>query len=678
MQHSRVVKLSCTALCLLAVLTTAVPVLARAPIQKYPRLANYYLNPDITVAQAAALSKWDLVILGIEAQYENPEVFRVLRAKNPDIIILAYIASEEVSLRQLAMTDPAHPLTELARRIADTWWLRDATGGFLNYWPGTRMLNVTNRAPLVDGKRWNTALPEFLHTQVMQTGLWDGLFYDNMFGDIAWLNGGNVDADGDSVADLAVQLNADWQDGMRTMLARSRELEGSSALILGNGGGEYFTSVNGRMLEAFPADDDGGWSGAMQRYADALKRGKKPAAVIVNTVSSTGRQDDYRAMRFHLMSTLLENGYFSFDYGITRHADLWWYDEYAAYLGIPRGNARRVDGTASAYRDGIWLREFSQAQVVVNATDRTQTVELHDGYERLQGVQASRTNSGAVVQSVSVPARDGTILLKRQVAPDRGSYTQGAFARFFTPSGTATRQGFFVNIPKAPNGSAVLRADLDADRKEETVLTNRGRVTVLSAKGKVTGSFTPFGAGYRGMLSVAAGDLDGDGRAEIVVGAGRGGGPQVRVFSVTGRLLQPEWLAFARSFRGGTSVAVADVNGDGRDEVLVGAGRGGGPQVRVFSHRGLLLRTFFAFDPAFRGGVSVAAGDLDGDGRAEIVVGAGRGGGPQVRVFDRNGRARRPGFFAFDPAFRGGTLVSVADVNHDHMNEIIVTAPTIY
>lgn len=96
-----------------------------------------------------------------------------------------------------------------------------------------------------------------------------------------------------------------------------------------------------------------------------------------------------------------------------------------------------------------------------------------------------------------------------------------------------------------------------------------------------------------------------------------------------------DFLAYGTEFRGGVRVAAADVDGDGVQDIITAAGAGGGPHVRVFSGRDASpLAEYFVFDREFRGGVSVAAADFTGDGRAEVVVGAGAGGGPRVRVFD--------------------------------------------
>src|SRR5262249_44054149 len=146
--------------------------------------------------------------------------------------------------------------------------------------------------------------------------------------------------------------------------------------------------------------------------------------------------------------------------------------------------------------------------------------------------------------------------------------------------------------------------------------------------------FDAFAPGFLGGVRVARGDVNGDGVPDIIVGAGPSGGPQVEVFDgKTGALLM-SFMAFDPAFRGGVYVAAADVNGDGSADIIVGAGAGGGPQVKVFSGKdGSLLMSFMAYDVNFHGGVTVAAGDVNGDGKADVITGAGPGGGPHVEVF---------------------------------------------
>jgi hypothetical protein len=66
-----------------------------------------------------------------------------------------------------------------------------------------------------------------------------------------------------------------------------------------------------------------------------------------------------------------------------------------------------------------------------------------------------------------------------------------------------------------------------------------------------------------------------------------------------------------------------------------GVDAGGGPHVRVFDARtNAELASFYAYNPAFSGGVRVAVGDVTGDGVDDVVMVPGPGGGPHVRVMD--------------------------------------------
>ena len=160
-------------------------------------------------------------------------------------------------------------------------------------------------------------------------------------------------------------------------------------------------------------------------------------------------------------------------------------------------------------------------------------------------------------------------------------------------------------------------------------------------------------------------------------GAGAGGGPRVSVYNSLNNSVLASFFAFEEDFKGGVQTAVADVNNDGISDVIVGAGAGGGPRVQVFNGATNFTTTlfdFFAFSTEFSGGVDVAGGDFNADGFADIVVGAGAGGGPQVSIFDgRTGNVLTQ-FFAYDQSFRGGVTVAVGDVDGSSFNSVVTGA----
>ncbi|HEX4590220.1 MAG TPA: SdrD B-like domain-containing protein, partial [Gemmataceae bacterium] len=214
--------------------------------------------------------------------------------------------------------------------------------------------------------------------------------------------------------------------------------------------------------------------------------------------------------------------------------------------------------------------------------------------------------------------------------------------------------------------------------------------------GKVIAEFMAYNPGFTGGLYVATGDINADGVPDIITGADAGGGPHVKVFDGAALLkgvikVDESFFAYSPLFTGGVRVASADVNRDGYDDIVTGAGPGGGPQIQVFSGKVLsgattgpaVIRSFFAYDSRFTGGVYVAAADINGDGFGDIVTGPGFGGGPHLRVFDGSGFGSLISQgFAF-PVTSGGQLssssgwssglrVATTDINQDGHPDIIV------
>jgi hypothetical protein len=196
-----------------------------------------------------------------------------------------------------------------------------------------------------------------------------------------------------------------------------------------------------------------------------------------------------------------------------------------------------------------------------------------------------------------------------------------------------------------------------------------------TATGRFVTDFFAFDQAFRGGVRVASGDVNGDGTPDIITAAGPGGGPHVKVFDGEDLHLLFSFMAYDVRFAGGVNVASGDVNGDGNADIITGPGTGGGPHVRVFSGAdGSELMSFLAYDATFRGGANVAAGDINGDGRADIITGAGVGGAPHVRAFSGANGMSLLSFFAYDTTFRGGVFVAAGDSDGNGKADIFTGA----
>ena len=126
-------------------------------------------------------------------------------------------------------------------------------------------------------------------------------------------------------------------------------------------------------------------------------------------------------------------------------------------------------------------------------------------------------------------------------------------------------------------------------------------------------------------------------------------------------------------FGGGANVAAGNLDKDTGIEYVTGAGPGGGPLVKVLEKDGKVNKQFYAYATNFTGGVDVAVGDIDDNGVDEIITSPGVGGGPHVKVFKADGTLLKE-FFAYGMNFYGGIRVSASDIDSDDKWEV-VTAP---
>lgn len=225
----------------------------------------------------------------------------------------------------------------------------------------------------------------------------------------------------------------------------------------------------------------------------------------------------------------------------------------------------------------------------------------------------------------------------------------------------------FAFEPAFRTGVSTKLADIDGDGKAEVLAVPRyGRVAELvgfrqevDAAGKVTLvkdprlTLQPFGAGYRGGLTITAGDFDGNGRDDVAVAMDSGRG-DVRVYASTPGDSQPWTLlkSFTPTIAGtfaGVRLAAADfgtfsagatidaAQGDRKDELVVASGPGIAPTIQILDLSAAVpavVKTVNPFTAAFRGGISAVAARVNADAIADLVVAQGGGGTSQVQLFD--------------------------------------------
>ncbi|MBN2565929.1 MAG: hypothetical protein JXB46_09480 [Candidatus Eisenbacteria bacterium] len=389
------------------------------PGPAFPRIANLYgsgIQRGVLSRNKARLdfaAKYDLLIGGV--LHDADQELKYIKEKNPGIIILKYI-----SVRGRQPTD---------RHVRPEWWLTDPRNKTVQPWPGVDLLNETI-------PQLNSYLVYTAKLVLDRQPLFDGIFLDSFSAKISYLNKGDLDANRDGKRDDQEWLDEEWKKGVLRVAEGVSKLRDGKAIVMANGwdpldfGFEY---LNGCLLEdavVRASQDKAKWDDIIDGYLRWFETLRTPHVTTI--VSGGGSIDDpwkwndmsqaerdaeaerarrnLQCMRFGLCATLMGNGYYAYDCQTTCRGQYWWYDEFDAPLGYPRG-------ACFARPDGAWQREFDGGSVVVNPTP--EPVAVGFAGER-KDVSTGQTGS-----EMTVPPRDGRIFLVMEKAGSGAKQTGG-------------------------------------------------------------------------------------------------------------------------------------------------------------------------------------------------------------------------------------------------------------
>jgi uncharacterized protein (TIGR03437 family) len=334
-------------------------------------IAAYPLDgiPSLTYTQAELEKRLAFadVIVGpsMLLQTQTPGFARTMRQLNPNMVLLPYRISEEQVLTMPAPTfSNVDPDYSFLQTVADDWYVQDTKGNYVEEtdFPGIRLANISPFCPLVNGQAFHGAMLNWLNSSIFTSGIWDGVYFDNLFGRI---NPHIVNSSNPSLLDYDWNKNGIRDEtpasssemtrtGAKQMLQSLQTQTGGLQLVIGNTGSLPELSlapyVNGYTFEGFDTgwglpDADGGsvtsamWRAFLDQYLTMQNTARWPAINVMEgggglatPISSGGQVNptsaDLQHHRFAMSSALLGDGFYIYDL-VGNLTTPYWYDEYS-------------------------------------------------------------------------------------------------------------------------------------------------------------------------------------------------------------------------------------------------------------------------------------------------------------------------------------------------------------